>query len=464
MKAMSAAEIGRAIKATVSGVTEHVFWRVSTDTRTLAGGELFFALKGERFDGHNFVNSAIAKGAAGIVVSREVEIPPDISLLRVNDTLEALHDLARYNREQAGVFLIAITGSTGKTTTKDLVTAILRSKFKTLATQGNLNNEIGLPLTLLDLDESYEMAVVEMGMRGQGQIGLLCQIARPSAGVITNIGETHLEILGSVANIARAKGELLDYIPPDGFAVLNSDSPYMEEQAKRCRGKIIYFGNNSIASYRLKSYQLGEGGIIFRAEIGDREQFFRLPIPGRHNAINALAAIAVGREMGLSIDEIQEGLQKVTLSPMRLAILQIGTITVINDVYNANPASMTAALEVLRDKAGTRPSVAVLGDMLELGPRARTAHQAVGRACVQNGVTMLIAKGELSRDIVAGAIAAGMPRSQTRWFTTNKEIVAYLHKILTGGEVVLVKGSRGMHMEEVVEGLASVFGNGGDTG
>jgi len=342
---------------------------ISTDTRTLVPGDLFFALTGERFDGHAFISQAAARGAAGVVV-RDLpgELPGPLAVIQVADTLKALQRLAGYNRERSGVRLVGVTGSTGKTSTKDLTAAVLSTRYNVLATRENLNNEIGLSLTLLALEAHHEVAVCELAMRAAGEIDALARIARPDAGVITNIGETHLELLGTVANIARVKGELLDHIPRSGFAVLHMDSPYIREQARRCRGRVVFFGEGAEADIRLVHYQPEGNGCRFTAYISGKEVNFFLPFPGRHNAVNALAAIAVGLEMGLGLEEIAKGLAAARLSPMRLNIVECGSLTVINDVYNASPASVRAALAVLKEVGRNRSRVAVLGNMLELGP------------------------------------------------------------------------------------------------
>mgnify|MGYP000168030153 CR=1 FL=1 len=441
----------------VRGNPEGTVGRISTDTRTLVPGDLFFALKGERYDGHAFAAQAAARGAVGVVV-RDLpwELPEPVAIIQVADTLRALQQLAAYTRERSGVRLIGVTGSTGKTTTKDLAAAVLSARYRVMATPENLNNEIGLPLTLLALEAHHEVAVCELAMRGAGEIDALCRIARPDAGVITNIGETHLELLGSVANIARAKGELLDHIPPGGFAILHLDSPYMQEQARRCRGRVIFFGESSEADIRLVHYEPEGDGSRFTAYVNGAEVNFSLPFPGRHNALNALAAVGVGLEMGLSAEEIAGGLAAARLSPMRLNILRYGLLTIINDVYNACPASVRAALTVLEELGRGRSRVAVLGNMLELGPRAIPGHHEVGEACAAAGLRFLVTVGDLAREIAHGARAAGMAATNVYECADNQEAIALLARLLAGDEVVLVKGSRGVRMEEIVAALKSV--------
>lgn len=442
------------------GDPERTVGSISTDTRTLVPGDLFFALVGKRFDGHTFIPQAAARGAAGVVVrDLPAELPGALAIIQVADTLKALQQLAGYNRERSGVRLVGVTGSTGKTTTKDLTAAVLSARYNVLATRENLNNEIGLSLTLLALESHHEVAVCELAMRAAGEIDALSRIARPDAGVITNIGETHLELLGTVANIARAKGELLDHIPRGGFAVLHVDSPYMREQAQRCRGRLIFFGEGADADIKLVRYQPEGNSSRLTAYISGKEVNFFLPLPGRHNAINALAAIGVGLEMGLGIEEIAKGLAAATLSPMRLNIVECGSLTIINDVYNASPASMRAALAVLREVGRNRSRVAVLGNMLELGPRAVPGHREVGEVCAATGLRLLVTVGDLAREIACSARAAGV--TAVYECANNREAVTLLTRLLQGDEVILVKGSRGVRMEEIVDALKSIAASGG---
>ncbi|RJQ29642.1 MAG: UDP-N-acetylmuramoyl-tripeptide--D-alanyl-D-alanine ligase [Peptococcaceae bacterium] len=439
---------------------------VSTDTRQLRPGELFFALTGDRYDAHVFLTKAFEAGAAGAVVSRLVEMAPAFPVIRVADTLTALQTLAAYNRSLYDVPVIGITGSTGKTTTKDMVASVLGARLRVLKTEGNLNNEIGLPLTLLAMDGTHQAAVVEMAMRGPGEIDRLCQIARPTGAVITSIGESHLERLGTISNIAKAKGEILDHIPPEGFALLNGESPFILREAGRCRGRVIFFtlvqsfdrmltdkDPEFVSRIVAAGIEAGNSGSWFTVRVNGETDTFYLPAPGRHNVQNALAAVGVGRELGLSPAEIADGLAKVALTGMRLEVVEAGDLKIINDAYNASPASDRAALQVLTGYAAGGRKVAVLGDMLELGPRAKAGHREVGETAAALGVDCLVTVGELAREIAAGAVQAGLPEWKVFSCAGNDEVIRVLQKFLKPGDVVLVKGSRGMKMEQVVRGL-----------
>jgi len=456
VKSFTAAEIAEAVSGKlVQGDPAAVLDNVSTDTRQINEGDLFIALIGERFDAHDFIDQAISGKAGGLMVSRPVGAGMwKGPVILVKDTLEALQSLARHNRRQFGGLIVGVTGSNGKTTTKDMIASVLEQRYKTLKTAGNLNNQIGLPLTLLKLDETYGAAVFEMGMRGLGEIDLLAGIALPTGAVITNIGETHLERLGSVANIARAKGEILDHITPDGFAVLNGDDSLVRQQAARCRGRVIFYGTAGDAAILAENIKPVNGkhmSFTVKTPAGDLE--VDLPVPGRHNVLNALAAVGVGLEAGLSPEEIKKGLESVQLTSMRLEIMETKTATIINDTYNANPASAKAALQILADLGPGLRRIAILGDMYELGQRTVEGHREVGAEAAAKGVDVLITVGKLGCEIALGASLADEPPAEIISFNTNAEAMSYLKKIVRPGDVILVKGSRGMKMEEIVNDL-----------
>lgn len=456
MYSLDIAQIAGALSAAPAGGTgQGVFRKVCTDSRAVEKGDLFFALRGDRFDGHDFTKKAVESGAGGVVTERAVPgLPPGIPVFTVRDTLGALQDLASYNRRLSSAPVVGVTGSSGKTSTKDLIFSVLSAKYKTLKTEGNLNNEVGLPLTLLRLDGEHQAAVVEMAMRGQGEIGLLGRVALPTGAVITNIGEAHFELLGSVDNIARAKGEILDHIPDSGFAVLHGDSPFIRREARRCRGRVVFYGEDPGFDLYARDIVPESGGNRFVAVFRGQAREFFVPLPGRHNVINSLAAIAVGLELGLDFREIGEGLSAANLTALRLEISRWNGAKIINDSYNANPASARAALQVLSEaSAGGSRKIAVLGDMLELGERSEASHREVGRAVNDAGVDLLAAVGERAKYIGLGAQEAGLPGGRVRYYRTAREAAGELKKIIAPGDVILVKGSRGMKMEEFVLAL-----------
>ncbi len=453
MKAMTVGEVYRAIGGkSLRGDQTVIVNRVSTDTRQIRPGDLFFALRGERYDAHDFLDRAVAAGAAGLVVSRNVNVHAAVPVIVVADTLEGLQALAAYNRRQYHVPVVGITGSSGKTTTKDMVAAVLETKFKVLKTMGNRNNEIGLPLTLLDFSAEHGAAVVEMAMRAPGEIDALCLLARPTCAVISTFGVAHLERLGSVENIARAKGEILDHIAPDGFALLPGDSPQAREQAKRCYGRVLYYGLEPGLDIYARDLRREENGSRFTVVAGGEHCEVCLPLPGLHNVKNALAAAGVGLMLGLTAEQTARGLSNVSLSGMRTEIIRGENFTLINDAYNANPESTRAALQTLEEVAGERRRVAVLGDMFELGAGAVEGHRQCGAAAARHGVALLFAVGEMAGETAAGARQAA-DGGEIVLCRDNAQALAELQNRLLPGDVVLVKGSRGMRMEEIVRRL-----------
>ncbi|HUW66087.1 MAG TPA: UDP-N-acetylmuramoyl-tripeptide--D-alanyl-D-alanine ligase [Spirochaetia bacterium] len=448
--------LGEAARATGAvlrgGDPDGVITGVSTDTRTLKQGDLFIALRGDNFDGRSFVDRAREMGAAGAVVARDADGAAG-ALLAVDDTLVALQRLAAWYRQRFDFPVIGVTGSVGKTGTKDMIAGVLGGRLSVHKTPANLNNEIGLPLTLLALRPGHQAAVLEMAMRASGEIDQLCRLAGPTAGVITTVGESHLEFLGSVENIARAKGELLDHIPAQGFALLGADHPLLRREAARCRGKVIFYGQSPDADLVLTSYRPEGTGAWMEVRDGTNRAEYFLPLAGRHNAVNALAAIGVARELGLSSEEIGRGLSTLRPAAMRLAVLDLGRILLIDDAYNASPTSTGAALETLAQLAGNRRKVAVLGDMLELGELAPGGHRVVGAAAAAQGVDLLVTVGNLAGLIAEGARLAGLPESRVFSVPDNRAALELLADLLGDADVVLVKGSRGMHMEEIVAGL-----------
>ncbi|MGL5512700.1 MAG: UDP-N-acetylmuramoyl-tripeptide--D-alanyl-D-alanine ligase [Sporomusa sp.] len=446
-------EVLKATGGRLTGVAGGKLFRgISTDTRTVQPGNLFIALVGERFDGHQFITQAVSKGASGVVVSREAAEHGNVTVIQVENTLTALQSIANYHRRRYEIPVIAVTGSNGKTTTKDMLAAVLSSRFNVLKTEANFNNEIGLPLTLLKLEPGHEAAVVEMGMRARGEIRELAEIALPTVAVVTNVGETHVETLGSIDNIAAAKAELVESIVHDDLVVLNADDPRVWAMQAKTEGRVVLYGLHSDACVRAENITAtivnGAWMTQFRC-LSPRGSFpVTLQAVGVHNVSNALAAITVGWELGLKSSEIQAGLSRFVPGAMRLEIKQSGMYTVINDVYNASPLSMAAAISALAD-IGSGRKIAVLGDMLELGDAAAAAHRQIGRQAAAQGVDVVLTVGELAGQIAAAASEHGV--AITRAFQNHQEAIGALRSLLQPGDCVLVKGSRGMKMETVLE-------------
>lgn len=436
----------------VSGDIDTKVTGVSTDTRTLQPGDLFFALTGESSDGHKFLHDALSRGAAGVVVSRKVEAK--CLAIRVQDTLLALGDLGAFYRSKFDPVVVGVTGSVGKTTTKEMIAAVAAAKGPVLKNAGNFNNEIGLPLTLFGLTKKHEVAIVEMAMRGPGQIEYLAKIARPRIGVITNIHLSHVELLGTLDAIADAKGELLDYLPADGVAVLNADDAYFDYLSRRANCRIVSFGESARADVRASSAGIDADGCCNFQVTTARGSFdMRIPVPGEHNIKDALAAIAVGEELGIAHDDIKEALAGFKPPEKRSNVIPTRRgVVVIDDTYNASPPSTLSAIKTLSMMEGDR-KIAVLGDMLELGDHAIDAHLEVGRAVRDSGIDLLMVVGQLARLIARGAIDAGMPISQVMEYEDSLQAAREIIGKVRERDVVLVKGSRAMKMEKVVEGL-----------
>lgn len=428
---------------------------ISIDSRGAGPGQLFFALPGSRTDGHLHVGEAMDRGAAAAVISGQLPAAFDRPLIMVADTLQALQDLAGYYRRLFSAPVVAVTGSTGKTTTKDLIAGVLGASFRVLKTEGNQNNEIGLPLTLLRLDHECGAVVLELAMRGRGEIAALCRLSRPDIGVITNIGTTHMERLGSQRAIAAAKGELLEALPPGGCAVLNGEDPWQRRLARRCNCEALFYGRGgryAVNARRIAVQGLRGAEFLLHTPRGDAP--VRLPLPGRHNVSNALAAAAVGHRLGLLPEQIAGGLEAASLTGMRLEIRKgIGGSTVIDDTYNASPASVRAALQLLAEAPERGRTVAVLGDMYELGAEAAAEHRSVGEYAASLMVDHLCTVGELAREIARGAREAGQPESRITAFADKPETTAFIRDYVKSGDVILIKGSRGARMEEIVASL-----------
>ncbi len=440
----------------IEGNNKQIITSVTTDSRRVEEGALFIALAGERFDGHDFVQTALEQGARAAVVSRAIDIygAENKTLILVDDTLQALQALAASYRRCFEIPVIAVTGSVGKTTIKDLLALYLSSIWKTLKTQGNYNNDIGLPLTLLQLDESYEVAVVEMGMGALGEIQRLATIARPQFAIITNVEPVHLESLGSLENIARAKCEVLSAIPEDGFALINGDYELLIEKAKEYSCRKYTFGYNSDCDFQVVDCQTSDIGMEIEMRWHNQLDTLFFPLPAQRLALNIVAAAAMALLLGINMESIKSSLLNYKPSGNRLNIINLeGGGAVINDTYNANPVSMAAALETGRELTTPGKYLAVLGDMFELGSLETEAHLNVGQIAYSSGVDLLVAVGDLAQDIARGALEAGMNPKQVRYFPTKAECLEFLQDRINNTWTMLFKGSRGMQLETLVDEL-----------
>lgn len=423
------------------------FSGISTDSRTLLLGSLYIALSGESFDGHDFIAAALEKGAAGVVATRLLPLTADKPLILVADCRKALQDLARFHRCRFQIPLIAVTGSNGKTSTKDMIAAVLSTTFHVLWTEANFNNEIGLSQTLLRLNAAHQAVVVEMGMRGSGEIAELASIALPTVAVVTNVGETHLERLGSVANIAAAKAELVENLPSTGTALLNADDELVMAMREKTASRLVTFGVRNNADVAATAVEQTAQGVSFQCIANGSHFPVVVPLPGMHTVYNALAAIAVGRLLGLTQERIAAGLAQYQPGKMRLNICQYDAVTVIDDTYNASPLSMAAAIEVLGGIAKGR-KIAAIGDMLELGSVAISAHEKVGVHLAATGVEIVITVGELAKHTAAAAAQNGVATVVP--CQDHQQAVIELKNILQSGDTLLIKGSRGMQMEKLL--------------
>ncbi|MFC1524049.1 UDP-N-acetylmuramoyl-tripeptide--D-alanyl-D-alanine ligase [Thermodesulfobacteriota bacterium] len=444
------------------------FRGVSTDTRNLAPGDLFVALDGEIYDGHDYVGKALEKKAAGLVVSKKVTAPLGLPVVMVEDTLQALGDLARHRRTQIpGLQVLAITGSSGKTTVKEMTAAIASQHHQVVKTQGNFNNLIGLPLSLLPVDCGHELAILEMGMNSPGEISRLTEIADPDIGCIVNIQESHLAGLGSIEDVARAKGELFSGIRQQGKLAVNLDDSRVKALADQSSRHHITFGRHRNAEIRATQITcIGESGMKFTLQIGNATERVNISTPGVHNVLNSLAAAALAHGVGIDIGDICSGLGSFRAPAKRFQIQQhISGVKLINDTYNANPSSVIAALETLRDLGGNSRRVVVLGDMLELGEQSRAIHEGIGERICRLGNEYFLTYGDMAARAAEAAVAAGMNTAGVRSFDDKQKVQEWIEGLLVTGKLsrgdwILFKGSRGMQMETIIEALLG----GGDGG
>ena len=426
---------------------------ITTDSRQAAEGCLFVAVKGERVDGHDFIPSVFEKGAACVVCEREPEHPSG-SWIQVKSSLQAIKDMAEFYRKQLDIQVVGITGSVGKTSTKEVIASVLSEKYRLLKTLGNFNNELGLPLTVFRLREEHQIAVLEMGISDFGEMHRLSKIARPDVCVITNIGQCHLEYLKDRDGVLRAKSEIFDFMQPEGRIVLNGDDDKLSAVQEVKGVNPLFFGVESGREiYADEIEPRGLKGIRCRIHAGEESFGVQIPIPGFHMVLNALAATAVGISMGLTTEQVKSGIEKLQSLGGRFHMIEKGDMLIIDDCYNANPVSMKASLDVLKD--AERRTVAVLGDMFELGENEASLHREVGVYAEEKGINLLICTGELSSHMAEAAIRAG--GCETVVHVPNLErLMEVLPRLVQGDDTILVKASHGMHFEKVVELLSEL--------
>ncbi|MCI8840104.1 MAG: UDP-N-acetylmuramoyl-tripeptide--D-alanyl-D-alanine ligase [Oscillospiraceae bacterium] len=456
MQALTLRQLLEAVNGTLLGDFDDLdaqAVQVSTDSRNITPGCLFIPLEGERFDGHSFIQAALEAGAAGCLTAREREsYLPGRFYIKVRSTQRALWELARYYKKLFPIPFIAVTGSVGKTTTKDMTAAVLGARFCVHKTEGNFNNDIGVPLTLLRLEAQHEVCVVELGMDHAGEIDNLARLVEPDMALITNIGDAHIENLGSRENIFKAKCEIFPHLKRDGLAVLNGDDPLLASLEGTLAQRTVFVGEGEGLDYTARDLSSDGAGHLFCRVKTPRSQFeANIPALGSHMIYPTLMAAAVAEALGMAPDEIIRGIGAFLPTKMRMNIVRCkGDIVILNDAYNANPQSMRAAAAVLGDAQGRR-KVAVVGDMKELGPGSEQFHRAVGGYFAQSGADRLIAIGELARFMAEGAQEAGL--DQADYFPTLDAARNALSREVRAGVTILVKASRSMAFEKIVDFL-----------
>ena len=450
MDKLSLAEVAQVTGAETNSDAEIFFEGVSTDSRKIKDGMLFVALKGENCNGESFAKDALNKGARAVLVSKTAKRVPEGIVLKADDTLTAYRQIAGAWRDRFDIPIIAVTGSNGKTTTKDLTAAALNGLGHVQKTSGNFNNEIGVPMTLLELNDKHTAAVVEIGMRGLGQIESLASVVKPTIGIVTNVSEAHIELLGSIENIAKAKSELVEAIPAGGTIILNEDNIYTAAM-KTLAGsgvKVLTYSLEKEADFVAKNILIESVSTEFILSFRGKEYDFEIPMLGRHNVSNALAAIAAGLTLGLRVEEIQRGVSTLTTTKMRFEVIRRDGLTIVNDAYNASPSSMRVAIKTTSEIYDGR-LIAVLGDMMELGEISERVHKEIGAELAENNFDILITLGELGKFIAEGARDAGLKNVYT--FDTHEDAAKKILELVRDGDTILFKASHVMHMEKIIE-------------
>ena len=422
---------------------------VSTDTRKIEEGTMFIALKGENFNGNNYVLEAFNKGAK-IAIVDEVkcdlnELKEDVVLIKVQNTGRALMDLAKFYREKLGLKVVGITGSAGKNSTKDLVAAVLSDKYKVFKTKGNFNNEIGLPLMILELDSTYDVAILEMGMRGLGQIKELAEIASPDLGIITNIGISHIEILKTRENILKAKMEIATFFDKNNTLVVCGNDDFLGALPE-AKYKIVKTGVGENFKIGAKNIALEELSSKFTVYDGEKEEEFSLDMPGEHNISNLMLGIAIAKELGVSFEEMKRGLKNIEATSMRLELIKKDGFSILNDCYNSSPVAVKSAIDVMKNIEGKR-RIAVLGTMRELGHKSEEAHEEIGKYAKENGIEKVLCFGDFSENIKEGY------GEGCTVYENKEELIKDLLNIICEGDIILVKASRSLKFEEITKAL-----------
>ncbi len=460
-KGLTIRQIAEACDAEIFNCDENVIASdIVTDSRKISAGSVFVALRGEKFDGHNFSAQAVKSGAVCCVVDEEFDNKEELPIIRVKNTLDALGNIAAFYRRLFSVPSVAITGSVGKTSTKDMISCVLSRFYKTLKTEGNFNNAIGLPLTVFRMSSENDMAVFEMGMSSFGEISWLSKIAAPETAVLTNIGYSHIENLKSQENILKAKLEVLDGLAQDGTIVINGDDPLLWGEVNNLPVEVLTYGIENedcdITAQNIKKFSSGTEFDFFV----DGEQYHAIiNVPGVHHVYNALAAILVGLKYNIPVEKIVEGIADFEPSGMRQKVEKLENCVLIRDCYNASPTSIKSGLEVLSvtfpaDRENAYRKVAILGDMLELGEYSEQAHIEVGELVCDYNIDCLIAVGKMAEKVAKGAIEKGFNSSELYVFYDNNAATAHIKDILKKNDVILLKGSRGIRLEEIADYIA----------
>lgn len=459
---LTASDIAQAVQAVRLTVAEQLVpGGFSIDSRTLNPGDCFIAIQGKNFDGHSFISESLTKGAKLIIASAASSVPmnPAWPIVYVEDTLTALKQLATSVRKTWGKCLVGITGSNGKTTTKEITSFLLEARYRVFKSMGNFNNEYGLPLSMLRLTEHHEVAVMEMGMSHTGEIHQLCQIAKPDIGVVTNVRAVHLANFKSIQGIAAAKRELIESLSQEGVGVLNNDDPYVRKFGRAFPGVVLTFGVEAPATYRATHIQFaGLQGNSFRLNFKSKAHRMRLPLIGEHNVWNSLPAIVVAHHLGMDFESIDQRLLQLKPVAGRGEILTFEYgFTVINDTYNSNPAALQAVIRFLKRVPGFQRKILVAGEMLELGPAAEKFHRECGRLAAEGGIDLIFGVSGLAEQLVRAASERGNAHFSARFFEDSLSAGEALCQEVRPGDLILLKGSRGVKTEKVLEALNQKF-------